>query len=88
MDIARRQANVAALCQCGHIGVLDGSKLWRFFTIRRWETAIHRVARRLRCSVCGRRAREIRMSNQRPHGPDWGPRTQAEWERLVARLRG
>jgi hypothetical protein len=81
--------NVAAICDgCGHRGVVSGRKLARFFWVRRWDGRKHLIPGRLRCSRCGARPAHLWPVYAKPTGPEWGPRSEADWKRLVARVRG
>lgn len=75
-------------CGCGHKGVVDGRKLARLFFVRRWNSRIHMIGAHLRCSKCGGRPVKISATWAKPDGPPWGPRSEADWKRLAARLRG
>lgn len=87
-DMAKHAKAVAAQCDCGHVGIVDLQKLLRLFWVRRWDTRVHMAVDHLRCTACGARPYRLRMTHQLPTGPDWGPRTEEDWKRLVARLRG
>ncbi len=86
-DYNRHSANIKASCTCGHIGIVDGQKLRRWFYCHGWNDAIENVARRLYCSVCLGRPIKIRATTERPVGPEWGPRYEHDWKDLVRRLR-
>lgn len=81
MQLAGR-GNVAAICRCGHRGVLDGPKLSRYFVLRLWDGRLHVVGDRLRCTRCGARSPTIRISGERPT-IDFGPRDEGEWQQLL-----
>lgn len=87
-DLTRYDSNVRAVCRCGRKGVIDGRKLSRYFFVRRWDTRVHMVGGHLRCSNCGARPVQIGFCHDKPTGPEWGPRDERDWKRLVARLRG
>jgi hypothetical protein len=86
-EIAGKGFNVLARCACGHRGTVDSRKLARLFFVRRWDGRQHMIGSHLRCSRCGARPDRVEPSHGRPDGPAWGPRVEADWKRLVARLR-
>lgn len=80
--------NLKAECSnCGHHGVVDGPKLWRWFALHRWNDGHSKVAEHLRCSVCKRRPTNLAPTQEEPT-MDFGPRSEAEWKTTVKRLRG
>ena len=87
-EIAGSGSNLLASCRCGHHGVLDGKRLARYYFVRRWNGRKHMIGDHLRCSSCGSRPVQVSPTFARPSGPGWGPGTEADWKRLVARLRG
>jgi len=86
-DLPRRKANLQATCGCGHVGVVDAEKLMRWFFVQRWPSALAVVGMHLRCSLCRGRPIKLRPTLAKPSGPEWGPRTDADWKRVVQRLR-
>jgi hypothetical protein len=87
-DAARKGANFAVACSgCDRRAVIDGRWLERMFFVRRWDGRMSMLALRLRCGRCGARPDLVRVTHQRPT-LDLPPRTDAEWRRLAARLRG
>lgn len=87
-DCLRHGVHLAAICRCGHIGVLDRRKLWRYYLARGWSTRKHRVHEHIYCSKCRRRPAQLRVTHMMPQGPAWGPQTDAEWKQLVKAMRG
>ena len=88
MEMGRHGGNVVARCACGHRGVIDQKKLLRYFMVHRWDQRVHLIARRLKCSRCGKRPQRVGVSSRDPLGPAWGPQTEEDWKRLIKRLRG
>lgn len=88
MDMGRHGANVSARCACGHRGIIDQKKLQRYFMVQRWDERVHLIARRLKCSRCGRHPVRVSAAHHEPMGPPWGPATEDDWKRLIKRLRG
>ncbi|KTT72606.1 hypothetical protein [Sphingomonas endophytica] len=86
MDLSGR-GNAAVVCRCGHAGVIDGKKLWRYFLAHAWDTRLHMAGDHLRCTRCRARQPRIRLTSQKPT-TDFGPRDDREWKELVRRLRG
>lgn len=82
-----RRGNLAAICACGHRGVLDGRRLSRYFMTQGWNGRLHMVGDHLRCSCCGRRRPNIGLTFDLPRGPRWGPRDEGEWQQLMQRAR-
>ena len=72
---------------CGHIGVVDGMKLWRWFAIHRWTETLAKVSDHMRCSVCKRRPSKLEPTTA-PPSIEFGPRSEREWQAVVKRLRG
>jgi hypothetical protein len=86
-DFRLNSMNVEAECSnCGHAGVVDGPKLWRWFAIHRWDASLSKVGDHLRCSVCRRRPTKLTPTSSSP-SIDFGPRSEGEWKAAVARLR-
>ena len=79
--------NLLAVCRCGHRGVIDGGRIARYFFVRRWDGRKHMIGDRLRCSICGARPVRIGETYAAVTGPPWGPRSDGDWKRLIARLR-
>nr|WP_231708377.1 hypothetical protein [Sphingomonas populi] len=80
--------NLSVECgSCGHQGVVDGPKLWRWFAVHRWNGSIERVGQHLRCSVCKRRPSKLEATQAQP-SVEFGPRSEREWQAVVKRLRG
>lgn len=87
-DFRVRSMNVGAECgNCGHRGVVNGAKLWRWFQIHRWDGAIGKVGQHMRCSVCRRRPTNLAPTPADP-SIDFGPQSEPEWQAVVKRLRG
>jgi hypothetical protein len=87
-QFTERQANIAATClRCRRRTTLDAQKLARYFAVMRWPTAIHQVALHLYCSQCGNRPDKLRPCRKLPDAPQFLPTTEAEWIRLIRRLR-
>lgn len=87
-DVDRHGANVLARCRCGHAGIVEGRKLMRYWMVMQWDYRLVVIGDHLYCSRCRRRPAQLRITRQPPTGPTWGPRTDADWRRLVERLRG
>lgn len=85
-EIAGSGSNIHARCACGHAGVIDGRRLARYFFVRRWNGRKHMIGDHLRCSICGQRPARVAPTFAAVHGPGWGPATEGDWKRLVARL--
>jgi hypothetical protein len=87
-DIATR-GNIAAVCGgCGRTGVVDGPKAVRYFFCWGWDKHVARAARHFRCIECGGNPWRLGLTHDLPSGPEWGPRTEDDWRRLVKRMRG
>lgn len=80
--------NLAVRCRCGHLGVLDSQKLTRLFFVKRWDSRKSAIGAHLRCSRCGARPIRWGITARLPAGPEWGPRDEQAWQRLIRRLRG
>ena len=87
-DFSRYDCNVQAVCRCGHRGTIDLAKLKRWFDAHRWDTRVHMVVDHLRCSRCGRRPVRVIPVRRLADVPEWGPRSEDDWRRVVKRLRG
>ena len=86
-DLRLASMNVKAECgNCGHVGIVDGPKLWRWFAIHRWDATMTKVADHMRCSVCRRHPTMLTPTETSP-SKDFGPCSEAEWKAVVARLR-
>lgn len=86
-DLRLQSKNLAVECgNCGHHGVVDGPKLWRWFALHRWDSGLTKIAEHMRCSVCRRRPTGFEATTATP-SIDFGPRSEAEWKAAVARLR-
>lgn len=86
-DLRLHSMNLRAQCDnCGHGGVVDGPKVWRWFQVHRWDGTLAKVSEHMRCSVCRRRP-TILSPTEEPPSMDFGPRSEAEWKEAVARLR-
>ena len=78
--------NLRAECSnCGHAGIVDGAKLWRWFALHRWDASLDAVPRHMRCQVCGRRPTALHPTIEAPT-IDFGPITEAQWKKAVERL--
>lgn len=87
-DIARKRGNLAVGCSgCQRRAVISGEWLDRLFMVQRWDGRVAFIRQRIRCSRCGARPDLVRVTHQRPT-MDRPPRTEAEWRKLAARLRG
>lgn len=86
--VGRGGGNLKVACGCGHRSVVDGRKLSRLFFVQRWSGRRHMIRDHLRCSTCGARPERVEPTYAAATGPDWWPRTEADWKRLAARLRG
>lgn len=86
-DLRLRSENLAAACShCGHAGVVDGAKLWRWYAVHFWDGALDRISEHMRCQVCKRRPTKLEATSAEAT-IDFGPRTEAEWQDVVIRLR-
>lgn len=86
-DFRVRAMNLRVECgNCGHVGVLDGQKLWRWFVLHRWKSTLDRIGEHMRCSVCKRRPTGFAPTQDAPTH-DFGPADEREWKALVRRLR-
>jgi hypothetical protein len=65
MDVGRHGHGVEVRCACGRRVVLDGDELWGRFIKRGWNTRLHMVGDRLRCTACGRRRPSVRVTGTR-----------------------
>jgi len=84
-DLRVQHLNLRAECSnCGHVGVLDGAKLWRWFALHRWDTSFTTAGQHMRCNVCRRRP-AILTSTADPPTSEFGPKTEAEWKKAVDR---
>lgn len=87
-DITRKRGNIAVGCSgCQRRAVISGEWLERVFNVHRWDKRVHQIRQRIRCARCGARPDILRVTHQRPT-LDRPPRSEAEWRRLAARLRG
>jgi len=87
-DFRIRSMNLGVECgNCGHNGVIDGPKLWRWFALHRWNGVMDKVGEHMRCSVCKRRPTGFAPTSAAP-SIDFGPRNEADWEAAVRRQRG
>ena len=83
------RGNLAMSCsRCDRKGVVDGPRAARYFFCQRWDTNVARAGRHFRCIECGGTATRIGLTYADPTVPGWGPRSEEQWKRLVARLRG
>ena len=87
-DVTRRGANLHVRCRCGHSSVVDAAKLQRWYSCHRWLMQMQFVGEHLWCSKCHRRPVKVGPIGQAPTAPDCFPQTEADWERVVKRLRG
>ena len=86
-DLRIGSLNLGLKCgNCEHRGVVDGAKLWRWFAVHRWNGAREKVAEHMRCSVCKRRPTALEPTPE-PPSIEFGPRSEAEWQAIVKRLR-
>jgi hypothetical protein len=86
-DLRLQSLNLAAECSnCGHRGVVDGPKLWRWFALHRWDGSLLKIGEHMRCSICRRRPTALDATSDAP-SIDFGPRNDAEWKAAVERLR-
>jgi hypothetical protein len=87
-EIAAR-GNIGMTCSgCGRKGVADGKTAARWFFVHRWDTHTARAGVHFRCIECGGTGTRFGLTHDRPTVPGWGPRSEADWKRVVARLRG
>jgi hypothetical protein len=86
-DFRINSMNLGAECgNCGHRGVVEGPKLWRWFAVHRWDGTLAKIGEHMRCSVCRRRPISFAATPAEP-SIDFGPKDEAGWQRLVQRLR-
>ncbi|WP_134095849.1 hypothetical protein [Novosphingobium sp. PhB55] len=86
-DFLEQKANLEAVCgTCGHRGVLDAAKVYRWFLCHAWNTATAVAHLHLRCSKCKGRPGSIRPSSNVPDRPRWMS-SQQDWSNLTRRLR-
>lgn len=86
-EIRRNRSNVAVRCGfCEHRGVVDGGILWRWFALHHWDSRPIDVIEHMRCTICRRRPVEVAATLETPT-IEFGPRDEAEWQEVVARLR-
>ncbi len=87
-DVVWKRGNIAVGCSgCQRRAVISAEWLERVYAVHRWDRRFAFIGRRLRCSRCGARPDIVRVTHARPT-LDRPPRTEAEWRRLAARLRG
>jgi hypothetical protein len=87
-DLIKHKANLRMTCQCGRQHVYDAARLCRYAMCRNWNVQLEALSSRLRCGQCGRRGPRLRAVPDAPTPDDPFPRDEAEWTRLVRRLRG
>ncbi|WP_454887323.1 hypothetical protein [Sphingomonas oryzagri] len=86
-DYRVRRMNMRVECgNCGHAGVLDGEKLWRWFVLHRWKSSLDQIGDHMRCSVCQRRPTGFTPTSD-PPTRDFGPSDELGWKAVVRRLR-
>lgn len=86
-DFRIHAMNLGVECgNCGHRGVVEGAKIWRWFALHRWNGELNKVGEHMRCSVCRRRPTSLAPTPAEP-SIDFGPRSEAEWKAAVQRLR-
>lgn len=86
-DLRLQSMNLRVECDhCGHYGIVDGPKLWRWFAVHRWDSQLIRVGEHMRCGACAHRPARLSPTADAP-SIDFGPQTDAEWKTVVARLR-
>ena len=86
-DLIRQNGNVLVACSCGHRSIVDARRLARWYACHGWTTRIAQIGTHLKCSRCGKRPATISNTYGAPTGPPWGPVTDADWQKLVKRLR-
>ncbi len=85
-DLRLNSLNLEVRCpKCGHIGIVEGAKLWRWFALHRWNTAADKIAEHLRCSVCDCRPTTMGATSE-PPTITFGPSSPDEWEAAVRRI--
>lgn len=65
LDLAHRDKGLEVRCLCGRLAVLEANALWRRFVRRGWDTRLHMVGDRLRCTGCGARRPSVRVAQAR-----------------------
>jgi hypothetical protein len=87
-DMFRVARNLEVRCQCGHRSVVDGENFARWMFIKRYDTRVHMLRGRFRCSSCGSRPIAIRPASNAPTAPNRWPKDEGAWKRMIARMRG
>lgn len=72
---------------CGHTEVFHAAALWWLFHCKRWRDHLDLVARRMRCTTCGRRGVPVRQSRRPPTMVHLPLPEDGEWKRAVSRFR-
>jgi hypothetical protein len=78
---------VLAECRCQHRGVVDSSRMARFYFLHRYPTSLDTLHQHLRCSRCGQEAVRVAPCWEKASFPAWGA-DEDRWKRLQRRLRG
>lgn len=88
-DLVRHKRNllVEYSIHCRNEGVIEGEKLYRWFMVHGWDNRLALVSRHLRCSRCRARPEHVRVTSERPSGPTWGPKKEADWVAAVKSAR-
>ena len=88
-DLMRHKANLLVTCRsCGKQHIYDAERFARYALCRNWNTQLESLICRIRCDRCGRRNPHVKATPEPPTPADPFPRSEAEWKRLVQRLRG
>ena len=72
-DLLRVCRNLEVRCSCGWRSIVDGENFARWLFINRFDTRIHMLRDRLRCSRCGGRPDRLRPASGKPTAPNVWP---------------
>lgn len=87
-DVCRKGWQLGIICVCGRRVTIDAALTYRWYLCHGWDTRIFMVPRHLWCTRCRCRPIRVGISAGKPLDLGFFPEYEADWVKLVKRLRG